>query len=90
MADSLPDDIVNQINHAIFNGRKIEAIRIYRKAAGSDLKSAKEFVEALQSRLWAESPDLFKVNPNASGCGRASAMLVLAITAAYIALRWIA
>ena len=90
MADPLPDEIVTQINQAIFNGRKIEAIVVYRKATGCDLKSAKDFIESLQSQLWAESPDLFKVDPNASGCVRTTAMLTLAIAVVYLAARWIA
>ena len=39
------------IEAAIRAGRKIDAIRMYRETYGTDLKSAKEAVEALQSRL---------------------------------------
>lgn len=40
-----------EIEAAIRSGRKIDAIRMYRETYGTDLKSAKEAVEALQSRL---------------------------------------
>ncbi|HYN80491.1 MAG TPA: hypothetical protein VES88_03245 [Gemmatimonadaceae bacterium] len=40
-----------EIEAAIRSGRKIDAIRLYRETYGTDLKSAKEAVEALQSRL---------------------------------------
>lgn len=40
-----------EIEAAIRSGRKIEAIKMYRETYGTDLKSAKEAVEALQSRL---------------------------------------
>ncbi len=50
MDKSLPDEQVQQIIAAVFAGRKIEAIKLYRKAANTGLKDAKDFVEALQSR----------------------------------------
>lgn len=40
-----------EIEAAIRSGRKIDAIKMYRETYGTDLKSAKEAVEALQSRL---------------------------------------
>jgi ribosomal protein L7/L12 len=40
-----------EIAAAIRSGRKIQAIKMYRETYGTDLKSAKEAVEALQARL---------------------------------------
>ena len=40
-----------EIEAAIRSGRKIDAIKMYRETYGTDLKSAKDAVEALQSRL---------------------------------------
>jgi len=40
-----------EIAAALREGRKIEAIRIYRTAYGTDLKDAKDAVEALQAQL---------------------------------------
>lgn len=40
-----------EIEDAIRAGRKIEAIKRYREAFGTDLKGAKDAVEALEARL---------------------------------------
>jgi ribosomal protein L7/L12 len=40
-----------EIESALRAGHKIEAIKLYREAYGTDLKSAKEAVEAEQLRL---------------------------------------
>ncbi|HZY40404.1 MAG TPA: hypothetical protein VFF59_00230 [Anaerolineae bacterium] len=40
-----------EIEAAIRSGRKIEAIKRYREAFGTDLKGAKDAVEALEARL---------------------------------------
>jgi ribosomal protein L7/L12 len=40
-----------EIEAAIRAGRKIEAIKLYRETYGTDLKSAKDAVDALQLRL---------------------------------------
>jgi ribosomal protein L7/L12 len=40
-----------EIEAAIRAGRKIEAIKLYREAFGTDLKGAKDAVEALEARL---------------------------------------
>jgi hypothetical protein len=41
----LQPDAAAQIQTALSNGRKIEAIRIYRNATGSGLKEAKDAIE---------------------------------------------
>jgi ribosomal protein L7/L12 len=40
-----------EIEEAIRAGRKIEAIKHYREAFGTDLKGAKDAVDALEARL---------------------------------------
>jgi ribosomal protein L7/L12 len=40
-----------EIEEAIRAGRKIEAIKRYREAFGTDLKGAKDAVDALEARL---------------------------------------
>ena len=40
-----------EITAALRNGRKIEAIRLYREAYGTGLKDAKDAVEAIQAQL---------------------------------------
>ena len=51
MDKSMSDDDVQQIMAAVFAGRKILAIKLYRQATKSSLVDAKNFVEALEVRL---------------------------------------
>ena len=54
---------------AIYGGRKIEAIKLVREAAGCGLKEAKEFVEKLAAELYVKEPQKFAAAPTAkSGC----------------------
>lgn len=43
-------DVAPEIVQALDQGKKIEAIKLYRAATGVGLKEAKEFVEELQRR----------------------------------------
>ncbi len=47
----LPDETVVRISDALYAGRKIEAIRLYRQATKLGLKESKDFIEALEVRL---------------------------------------
>jgi len=42
---------MQEVSALIAAGRKIDAIRAYRKAAGVDLKDAKDAVDALEARI---------------------------------------
>ena len=79
MAGQLPDEAVEQIQTAIFAGQKIVAIKVYRQATKSSLVDAKNFVEALQHRLWQESPQKFTVQPGKAGCSRSVVVVVLVL-----------
>jgi len=83
MPDSPTPEESQQIADAIAAGRKIEAIKIYRRATGKDLKSAKEFVEALTDELKKKDPEKYGSIPQGKGCGSAAA-LGLAITLAAV------
>lgn len=74
MTDKISEVAQTEIEQAIFSGRKIEAIKIYRAAAGVGLKEAKEAVETLTSNLRLQSPDKFSAS--SSGCGTAAAVLI--------------
>lgn len=50
-APSLSADAMQEVSALIAAGRKIEAIKVYRKAAGVDLKDAKDAVDALEGRI---------------------------------------
>ncbi len=45
------DDAMQEVSALVTAGMKIEAIKAYRKAAGVDLKDAKDAVEALEARI---------------------------------------
>jgi len=44
-------DAMQQVSALVAAGKKIEAIKVYRAAAGVDLKGAKDAVDALEVRL---------------------------------------
>ena len=48
---ALPDDAMQRVSALVTAGRKIEAIKLYRQAAGVDLKEAKDAVDALEGRI---------------------------------------
>jgi ribosomal protein L7/L12 len=58
---------------AIFQGKKLDAVKQYKTASGLGLKESKEFIEDLTQRLKSECPEQFRVADN-SGC--ASVLLV--------------
>jgi ribosomal protein L7/L12 len=52
-------ELLAQIKEALFQRRKIEAIRLYREATGAPLAEAKAGVEQLEASLRAAEPDKF-------------------------------
>lgn len=82
----MPDEQVERIMEAVFTGRKMQAIKLYRQATKASLLEAKNFIEALQLRLWQESPEKFAAPPGRSGCSTSAAMLLMAFAAAYVIL----
>ena len=87
MSRELNQKEIERITESIAAGRKIEAIKQYREASGEGLKEAKEFIEALTSRLKQEDPEQFGHVREATGCGSAAAVLMLLGTAAVCILR---
>lgn len=71
----LPPPVMDEITHAIYNGRKLEAVKIYKESSGKSLREAKTFVENLTTELKAASPEKFGT-PSTSGC--AGLILLLA------------
>ena len=63
-----PEDKLEPIKQALFQGRKIEAIKLYRKCAGAGLKEAKEAVDKLEAELRAASPEKFTAPTGGKGC----------------------
>ncbi len=65
---AVPDPELSAIREALFNRRKIEAIKLYRKATGSGLAEAKQAVEKLEADLRAASPERFLSPADDRGC----------------------
>ncbi|HEY7159674.1 MAG TPA: ribosomal protein L7/L12, partial [Acidobacteriota bacterium] len=45
------NDLQEQVQSLLLQGKKIEAIKIYREASGLGLKEAKDAVELIESNL---------------------------------------
>jgi Ribosomal protein L7/L12 C-terminal domain len=86
MASSRPltDEQVQQISGAIFTGRKIAAIKLYRQATNVGLKESKDFIEALEIRLRQESPGEFTAPPSSAGCLSNAGVLMVAAIMIYL------
>jgi hypothetical protein len=79
MAQPLPDDAVQRIRDAVFAGRKIEAIRLYRECTGEGLREAKDFVDALEEELRRAAPEEFTAARAGKGCAGVLLVLLLAV-----------
>ena len=55
------------ITGALFEGRKIEAIKKYKVATGTGLKESKEKIETLEAELRKECPERFTASAR-TGC----------------------
>jgi ribosomal protein L7/L12 len=65
--DSVGNDDVDAIQGALFTGRKIQAIKLYRESTGMGLKESKDFIDALEVELRRTDPTRFTA-PAAKGC----------------------
>lgn len=62
MAQSLTEEQIAAVTDAIFAGQKIQAIKLYREAANTELVEAKQFVEKLEAELRVQYPDRFSAS----------------------------
>jgi hypothetical protein len=67
MAD-LNEQSRQALQTAIFAGRKIEAIKLYREAVGGGLADAKRAVEDMEVDLRRRSPENFIASAQNKGC----------------------
>ncbi|MBI5686558.1 MAG: ribosomal protein L7/L12 [Verrucomicrobia bacterium] len=79
MAQSLTQEQITAVTNAIFTGRKIEAIKLYREATNTSLVEAKEFVETLEAELRLQHPGSF---PAARPSQPMPALVVIAVAVA--------
>lgn len=83
MNPEITSEVKKQIADHLFDGRKINAIKLIRRESGMGLKEAKEFVDGIEGELREKYPDKF-VNKAGSGCGTAAVIfIVLTIAAGY-------
>lgn len=77
MSNDTPDQsLIDRVTDALSQGRKIEAIKLYRDATGKDLRDSKQFIDALIPQLIDKDPERFQHLTQRSGC--AAAMLLSA------------
>jgi len=73
------EDAPAEVQDLIYDGRKIQAIKLVRERMGLGLKEAKEKVDALGGRMREQFPDApFQASQNA-GCGTAMVMFALVV-----------
>jgi uncharacterized protein (DUF2342 family) len=78
MHEANPEDQASALKQALFAGRKIEAIKLYREQTNVGLAEAKAAVEALEAELRQSMPGSFSKPSSKGGCGT-TAVLVLAL-----------
>ena len=67
MSHPITDEQVTTLSECIFQGRKIQAIKLYRGMTGLGLREAKDAVEELETSLRASAPDKFSAVPQGKG-----------------------
>jgi len=72
----IPDETWAKIKLAIYEGRKIEAIKLYREATSLGLKESKDFIDKMEGEMRAKEPERFTQASQKSGC---MAILVLGL-----------
>jgi hypothetical protein len=84
MNTPLPEAKLTPIKEALFQGRKIDAIKLYREGTETGLAEAKAAIEQLEAELRQASPEKFSAAPAGKGC--LGMVLALCLTAALVVL----
>lgn len=84
MNTPLPEGPLAQITELLYKGHRVEAIKAYREATGSQLVDAKNAIEKFEKELRAAAPEKFSLPSGGKGCTTAvtvttSALIVLAV-----------
>ena len=82
----IPADELTAIREALFQGQKIQAIKLYRKGTGSGLADAKAAVEKLEAELRAASPEKFTTPPPGKGCSGVVVVICAVVVAVILCL----
>ena len=75
--ESIPKDVQD----LIYEGRKIEAVKLVREQTGLGLKEAKEKVEAYHSRMQGMFPNALPAQKKGAGC---ASVIVLLVTLVFV------
>lgn len=78
------DTQLQAIAELLFQGRKIEAIKLYREATREGLAESKQAVEAFEAELRESDPQRFTAKP--AGCGAAAVLMLLAVAGVWVLL----
>ena len=68
MNSPIPEDKLAAIKQLLFQGQKIEAIKLHRESTGSDLAESKTVVDAIEKELREKSPGDFVPATDRRGC----------------------
>ena len=79
MNEAADHDPLKAVKRALQQGRKMDAIKLYRESSGRGLKESKEFVDRLAARLVEEDPVGYARLSRNSVC-LSLVLLLLAIT----------
>ena len=88
MDKAIPENKLAEIKAALVAGRKIEAIKWYREAAGVGLTEAKDAVEKLEAELRAASPERFRSEVAARGYRWPWFVAIAFVLAVVLAIAW--
>lgn len=86
MSTPIPEDKLASIKEALFQGRKIEAIKLYREYTQMGLAEAKTAIEKLEAELRTASPEKFSAVPARKGC---LGMVMALCLAAVLVILWL-
>lgn len=83
MQPPIPDEALTAITDALLQGRKIEAVKLYRGLTKLGLKESLEEIEKLETHLRATFPEKFPTAaPRGKGCAGTTAVFVAAVAIA--------
>jgi ribosomal protein L7/L12 len=75
---AIPSDKLKAIHEALFQKRKIDAIKIYRQETRAGLAEAKSVIDDLDAELRLMSPEKFAKKPQAESAGCQGVLIMLA------------
>ncbi len=84
MSTPLPPEKAAAFEAALVNGRKIEAIKIYRESTGAGLAEAKTAVEKIEADWRAASPEKFSKPQSGKGCMSAVVAIIALVAIAML------